>query len=253
MEKEQAIFILDALAAGSSPESGEVLKGHTVLHMPRIVEALEEGALALRIMNRQNNHPPVKLEDKDVIEIMEFFYQIEYNPTPHRLAQFLMGSRAIKLPDLQHHVSFGVKKRYCSYGQLKNYFVVFFEKHSKLVDKYYVDEEAWKQVLYFQKQSFNQLTKTEMKKLKDSIRKMPIIKKDRLSPELVEIRERFPRSHEPWSTDEKNLLAKAIIKTNDLIFLSTCFQRGKNALEISGQKLIHSGQVSFEEQEKSAA
>ena len=70
MEKEQAIFILDALASGSSPESGEVLEGHSLLQVPRIVEALEEGALALRVMNRQNNHPPVNLEDKDVIEII---------------------------------------------------------------------------------------------------------------------------------------------------------------------------------------
>lgn len=243
MEKEKAIFILDALASGSVPQTGEVLKGHQILKEDDVVRALQEAVLTLKLANRQKAYGPVHLEEEKIVEVMAFFLGIERNPNPHRLAQFFTGSQAVKQEELRKHPLFGNQSQYCRYAQLKDHFSTYFEDNPQIVRQYFVDEVAWKQVLYFQKKSFNHLTEQEAADIKLSIGKIPMAKREKLSPELREIRARFPRSHEPWSSVEKALLGEAISKTNDLYFLSECFQRGKNAIEICGQKLIYNDEV----------
>lgn len=238
MEKQIAISVLEALSSGCSPSTGELLRGHKVLKEDLVQQVFQEAILALRVLNNNQRYDSVELEENHLEETMEFFYKKDRNPTPHRLAQFFRGSRALKPEALQDHQFFGSLYPGYRYTQIKTYLEVWFEKNPDLAQKYFVNEEAWKQVVYFQSKSFNNLTVEERDILKNAIKAIPIVRQENLTPELKEIRERFPRSHEPWSDEEKELLAGAISKTNDLQFLSDCFQRGRNAIEISGQKLI---------------
>lgn len=233
MEKEKAIFILDALASGSVPQTGEVLKGHQILKEEEVVRALQEAVLTLKLANRQKTYGPVHLEEEKIVEVMAFFFGIERNPNPHRLAQFFTGSQAVKQEELRKHPLFGNQSQYCRYAQLKDHFLIYFEENPEIVRRYFVDEAAWKQVLYFQKKSFNHLTEQEAAEIKSSIGKIPMAKRGKLSPELREIRARFPRSHEPWSLEEKALLGELLLRPMTCIFCRNVFNGVKMLLKFA--------------------
>lgn len=103
-------------------------------------------------------------------------------------------------------------------------------------------DEKYKEIDYFRTEKFNTLTEAAIQKLKARIETLGIQKTENLSENILKARVLYPRAYEPWSSEEKELLTKAIEYTNDLGILSECFQRGKNSIETFGQKIIYESQ-----------
>lgn len=100
-------------------------------------------------------------------------------------------------------------------------------------------DDRFKEIDYFKTEKFNTLTEAAIGKLKERIKAFGIQKTENLSENIIKIRVVYPRAYEPWSSEEKELLTKAIKYTNDLEILSECFQRGKGSIETLGQKIIY--------------
>lgn len=77
---------------------------------------------------------------------------------------------------------------------------------------------------------------------KEKIDELGVQKTENISEYHQKARINHPRAYESWTDAEKELLSKAIEYTNDLDLLSDCFQRGKGAIESTGQRLIYESQ-----------
>jgi hypothetical protein len=161
MDKNTTIEILEALASGYSPKTGEMLPDESVLNEREVIRALQIAIDELK---------------KDLV---------------NKVAQ---------------------KKQ---------------------------KDEKYKEIDYFKTVIFNTLTEAAIEKLKVRIETLGIQKTENLSENILKARVLYPRAYEPWSSEEKELLTKAIEYTNDLEILSECFQRGKGSIETFGQKIIY--------------
>lgn len=99
-------------------------------------------------------------------------------------------------------------------------------------------DDRYREIDYFKTEKFNTLTDAAISKLKERIKTLGIQKTENLSENIIKVRAVYPRAYEPWSSEEKELLTKAIKYTNDLDVLAECFQRGKGSIETLGQKII---------------
>lgn len=85
---------------------------------------------------------------------------------------------------------------------------------------------------FFSKETFNQLSESQRKSLKENIDAIPFSKPTELmtNAELIEKRKTHPRHMELWSEREKEIITKAIRYTNDLHFLIHSFGRNEASI-----------------------
>ena len=100
-------------------------------------------------------------------------------------------------------------------------------------------EDKYTEIDYLRTDKYNTLTEDAINKLKARNETLGIQKTENLSENILKARVLYPRAYEPWTSEEKELLSKAIEYTNDLEVLSECFQRGKGSIETFGQKIIY--------------
>ncbi|WP_439185886.1 hypothetical protein [Carboxylicivirga taeanensis] len=235
MEKETVIEILEALASGFSPITGEEIATDSVLNERNVIRALQiaidELKLKADIINKE--FPISNLELTDTITT---FLELELNPTTTRLTNFFLGLKRFDCQEINEHKLFGKYNGKVSKGVLTDHLTEFLKQLPKR--KKSKEDLPWANIDFFQKETFNNLSEKAINQLQQKIDSIEIVKTDNISEYIQNARLQYPRAYEPWSESEKELLSKAMKYTNDLDLLTCCFKRGKGSIESCGKRIL---------------
>jgi hypothetical protein len=240
MDINKTIEILEALASGCSPTTGEMVNMESVLNERDVIRALQ-----IAIIQIKNGHfqiqTDIKIDAEDIKNVIQLFKEQGTNPTSNKLVGFFLGTRKFKKDNIVSNVLYGKFKNVYTEGQLLDFFAQYRLDNNMLSSNSLVNN-PYREIDFFQKEKFNKLTEKAVIQLKEKITELGILKTENLPESVQTARKNHPRAYEHWSEKEIELLSKAIKYTNDLDLLSECFQRGKGSIESCGQKLIHESQ-----------
>jgi len=240
MDTNRTIEILEALASGCSPTTGEMIDNDSVLNERDVIRALQVAIDNLRI-NEPESVSEIEIEDLEIKKVIELFKEEEQNPTSNKLVGFFLGTRKFKNETLVSNQLYGKYQNLYQKGQLLDFFTQYLTEH-KLTNRNNRKNNPYKEIDFFQKEPFNNLNEKAINQLKEKVDELGIQKTENLSEYVQNARINHPRAYESWTDTEKELLSKAIEYTNDLELLSNCFQRGKGSIESCGQRLIYESQ-----------
>lgn len=240
MNLGKAIQILEALASGCSPETGELIPNDNILNNRDVIRALQFAIDHLQ-KAQTDKSSDVEIDENDIQEALQLFKEQERNPTANNLTGFFLSTRQFKNPILLSSKLYGKFKGAYTKGQLIDFFSQYLLE-KQMVPKNKFREDVYRQIDFFEKEKFNKLTENGIQQLKDKIKEIGILKTENLSDYVIEARKVYPRAYEHWSDRETELLSKAIKYTNDLSLLSECFQRGKGSIETVAKRIILSTQ-----------
>lgn len=247
MTHSEARIILEAMADGCDPLTGEALPMDHLLLDESVMEALLIALEALHATPENGSKPaprkPVKtiplpidfaLPDGELMEAVELYRALATNPTANRIAALLCGAPAVKDAELKAHPLFG---RYASHFQ-KAQIVPWLEEWM-VKNNIVPPKDAPKELHpYFNEPHFNKLSDKAVQQLKEKVVALPITKTEDLSEHVIERRLTLPRYQEPWPEEEIRLLKIATEFTNDLAFLGECFGRSPLALSAQAEKWL---------------
>lgn len=240
MDRNKTIEILEALASGCSPTTGEMIENESVLNERDVIRALQ-----IAIDNLKTSDPQtisdVKIDETDIKSVIDLFKEEEQNPTSNKLVGFFLGTRKFKNETLVSNQLYGKYRNLYQKGQLLDFFTQYFADNN-LTNRNNRKNNPYKEIDFFQKETFNRLSEKAINQLKEKVDELGILKTENLSEYVQNARINHPRAYESWTDAEKELLNKAIEYTNDLDLLSDCFQRGKGSIESCGQRLIYESQ-----------
>jgi len=240
MDRNKTIEILEALASGCSPTTGEMIENESVLNQRDVIRALQ-----IAIDNLKTNEPQtisdVEIDETDIKSVIDLFKEEEQNPTSNKLVGFFLGTRKFKNETLVSNQLYGKYRKLYQKGQLLDFFNQYLVDN-KLANRNNRKNNPYKEIDFFQKETFNRLSEKAINQLKEKVNEIGILKTENLSEYVQNARINHPRAYESWTDMEKELLNKAIEYTNDLNLLSDCFQRGKGSIESWGQRLIYESQ-----------
>ena len=240
MDRNKTIEILEALASGCSPTTGEMIENESVLNQRDVIRALQ-----IAIDNLKTNEPQtisdVEIDETDIKSVIDLFKEEEQNPTSNKLVGFFLGTRKFKNETLVSNQLYGKYRNLYQKGQLLDFFNQYLVDN-KLANRNNRKNNPYKEIDFFQKETFNRLSEKAINQLKEKVDEIGILKTENLSEYVQNARINHPRAYESWTDMEKELLNKAIEYTNDLNLLSDCFQRGKGSIESCGQRLIYESQ-----------
>lgn len=250
MKISRTIEVLEALASGCSPQTGEVIANDSVLNERNVIRALERAIYVLEEIENSNEQPNEKkvqsteiyIDNKEINKAVELFQSIEYMPTYSRLTHFFLKSKHFEFPVLNSNELygkyFGLYTKHDLHKLFKHYLI---ENGFTLFGKKKKDKkpDPWNDIGFFQQEKFNNLTDKAIEQLKNKINEIGVLKTENLSEHYIKARTRHFRAYESWTDQEKILLETAMKYTNDLELLSSCFQRGEGAIESCGKKLIY--------------
>ncbi len=246
MDRHKTIEILEALASGYSPLTGARLANDSVLNEREVIRALQ---IAIDYLNTNQlpNLASIKINGNEIQSVIELFRQEEVNVTTDRLVDFFLARRMFKNQALVSNAYYGKYRDHYSKGLLWDFFNRYladnnFALEAKGLKMKKKKDNRYKEIDFFQQETFNKLSEKAIQQLKDKVSELELQRTENLSEHIQEARLKCPRAFEPWSEKEKELLKKAIEYTNDLDLLANCFQRGKNSIEIYGQKIIYDAQ-----------
>jgi len=240
MDRNKTIEILEALASGCSPTTGEMIENESVLNQRDVIRALQ-----IAIDNLKTNEPQtisdVEIDETDIKSVIDLFKEEEQNPTSNKLVGFFLGTRKFKNETLVSNQLYGKYRNLYQKGQILDFFNQYLVDN-KLANRNNRKNNPYKEIDFFQKETFNRLSEKAINQLKEKVNEIGILKTENLSEYVQNARINHPRAYESWTDMEKELLNKAIEYTNDLNLLSDCFQRGKGSIESWGQRLIYESQ-----------
>ena len=240
MDRNKTIEILEALASGCSPTTGEMIENESALNERDVIRALQ-----IAIDNLKTNEPQtisdVEIDETDIKSVIDLFKEEEQNPTSNKLVGFFLGTRKFKNETLVSNQLYGKYRNLYQKGQLLDFFNQYLVDN-KLANRNNRKNNPYKDIDFFQKETFNRLSEKAINQLKEKVDELGILKTENLSKYVQTARINHPRAYESWTDIEKELLNKAIEYTNDLNLLSDCFQRGKGSIESCGQRLIYESQ-----------
>ena len=252
MIDEKQIDILEALASGFSPITGELLEESSIVRDASVVSALRE--IVDKLKTKSQFSDEINISQDQINVVVELFRSRNVNVTSNRLASFMLGVRKFKDQSLNTHELFSKYKGIYKFGQLSDYFTDYISNMSQgNKDSEYKNKEkdALKKIDFFQKPGFNTLTQTDILQIKKKVSAIDLKNAENLSDYIIKARIRYPRAYEPWTDYEVDLLRQAIVQTNELDILSTCFQRGRGSLDSRGKKIILESQSECIEDSKS--
>lgn len=240
MDRNKTIEILEALASGCSPTTGEMIENESVLNERDVIRALQ-----IAIDNLKTSEPQtisdIEIDETEIKSVIELFKEEEENPTSNKLVGFFLGIRKFKNETLVSNQLYGKYRNLYQKGQLLDFFNQYLVDN-KLANRNNRQNNPYKEIDFFQKETFNRLSEKAINQLKEKVDELGILKTENLSEYVQNARINHPRAYESWTDMEKELLNKAIEYTNDLDLLSDCFQRGKGSIESCGQRLIYESQ-----------
>ena len=181
-----------------------------------------------------------EIDEANILEAMEIFRQCDYSPTYKRLTHFFLGSKNLNCVELDSHRMFGFYKNCFSKQEFHKLLKKFLNDHGYTLRGKLREERSnysWKNNDFFDKETFNHLSDSAVKQLKEKIAELTLKKMDPLSETVALARRNHPRAYEPWTEKEEELLQKAMEYTNNLELLIECFQRGRGSIESKGKKI----------------
>jgi hypothetical protein len=234
MDIHRTLEILETLACGYSPITGELLDSESVINERDVIRALQIAINELKRTNPTPN-PPVRIAENEIEHAIHLFESHGISATYNRLTNFFLATGRIKETSVLSDSLYGKYKKDYLKGQLLDFFIQYLPKPASSKKR----EDPWNSIDFFQEEIFNTLSDKDIRELKEKIHALGIQKTDDLSENVINARVNYPRAYEPWLEEEKELLKKAIQKTNNLSLLSECFQRGANGIESQGKRLIY--------------
>lgn len=244
MDLHKTIAVLEALASGCSPATGEVIPDESVLNERNVIRALQIAIDHLKVISE--NPSGVDIDEKDIETAVQLFLEHQLSPTYSRLVGFFLATRVFKNESITSNELYGKYKDIYQKGQLLDFFATYlsdngYSRHGKRTDRANKDK-PWAEIDFFDKETFNNLSEEAVKQLKEKINELGITKTDNLADYIQQARINYPRAYEPWTDIEKDLLSEALKYTNDLELLTEYFQRGKGAVISYGKQLIYQNQ-----------
>ncbi|MEM9548685.1 MAG: hypothetical protein AAGA77_22060 [Bacteroidota bacterium] len=233
MDLNKTIQILEALAEGCSPTTGEIITNDSVLNERAVIRALQVAINQLR-NNSSAQDSKIQIEENDIKSALDLFKEHNKKFTANSLAGFFLGTRKFKNTHLTSHPLYGKYRPIYKQGQLLDFFSEYILSNNLKVRK----PNPYDYIDFFRKEKFNRLSENAVNQLIEKVKELGIVKTENLAEYVVQSRIKYLRAYESWSNKEKELLRKAIQYTNDLDLLSKCFQRGQGAIEHCGQRLI---------------
>ena len=239
MDKDKTIEVLEALASGCSPTTGEVINDN-ILNERIVIRALQ-AAIDFLKNEAANSQFEVEIDANDINNAIAAFKAENLNTSANKLTEFLLGTRKFKNNSLVSNPLYGKYFNKYSQGQLLDFFGKYFTENDLRNSP---KKDLYKEIDFFQKEIFNRLSVNAVNQLKEKVNELGILKTENLSEYIQNTRINHPRAYESWSEKESTLLRKALEYTNDLDLLSICFQRGKGSIEAVGKKMIYDTQRS---------
>lgn len=184
----------------------------------------------------------ISIPEKEINEITQLFVQLGVAPRYRLYASFFLTSSAFKGEAITSHHLYGKYMGIYSKIELLDYFQHYFNKpeHLQLIEKVKNTPvpEPWEDIRFFKEKIFNNFSEKDILSLQKAVQKLAIYKTKNLPEQLIIAREKYPRSCEPWSHIEKQLLLYVLKYTNDLKLLAECFQREEEAIQSYGKRLL---------------
>lgn len=244
MNLNQTITVLEALASGCSPTTGTVVTEESVLNERDVIRALQVAIERLK-NEPSKNRPGIDIDAAEIRTIIQLLSKQEQTVTPNKLADFFLAGKAIIDESFTAHELYGKYKERYAKDELQDFFSTWLQNHGAPQKKKRSREmEPWKAIDFFQQVTFNHYSPEGMEQLKQQVAALGLINNENIAEYIQKARLHYPRSHEPWKAPEDELLAIALQQTNDLGVLSACFQRGTNAIEARGKRLLYEQQNS---------
>jgi len=254
MKIDRTIEILEALASGCSPQTGEIIEKDSVLNERDVIRALEKSISELERINNSENEvneniniaSDLKINNIEIEKTIKLFQSVECNPTYSRLTHFFLKSKDFAFPLLNSNDLYGKYFGYYTKQDLHKLFKHYLiENGFSLYGKIKKERkpQPWQEVDFFEKEKFNNLTDKAIEQLKNKINEIGIIKTEDISQATIRFRAKHFRAYETWSDNEKELLNKAMVYTNDVNLLSECFQRGNGSIKSCGKRMIYARKI----------
>lgn len=245
MNLNQTITVLEALASGCSPTTGAIVAPESVLNERDVIRALQVAIEQLK-NERLKDQPGIDIDAAEIESVIQLLSEQQHGATHNKLADFFIAGRTFKNDSLTSHELYGKYKGRYAKGQLQDFFSAWLQdnnhaKQGKKISQKEI-EQPWKAIDFFQQALFNHYSVENMERLKQQVSELGLSKSEHLAAYIQKARLHYPRSHEPWKAPEDELLWNALQQTNDLNFLSSCFQRGPNAIEERGKRLLYEQQ-----------
>lgn len=244
MNKEETIEILEALASGCSPKTGEVLHDDSVVNERDVIRALQIAIINLKEVNN-NNSLSISIPEDEINQTIALFQSVNYNPSYSRLSHFFLRTKMFEYSELNVNPLYGKYTDHYSNVELHKIIKLHLINNgfslSGKVNRSPGDQK-WRNVTHFESPIFNKLSEMAVNQLKEKINEIGILKTENLSDNILKKRVDFPRANETWSLNEKELLKKALLYTNDIELLVLCFQRSHGSIRTTSKKIIYAQQ-----------
>lgn len=235
MTLNETLKVLEALASGCSPTTGEMLEKESVLHERSVIRALQIAIDTLKKGDDLQGHS-VHIESEEIHAAMRLFEGQQQKPTANRLISFFLASRNFRNYHITKHPLYGKYQNDYQKGQLLDFLNAFFEANG--LSKSGSTREEIKEIAFFQGEVFNRLSESALAQLKEKVVALGVLKTEGLSESVLASRKKYPRAYESWTEKEKRLLERALQYTNDLELLTQCFQRGKGSILAMASQLL---------------
>lgn len=233
MTQSEAMAILEAMADGCDPLTGEALPVDHVLMEESVMEAL---LIALESLRGKPAPAEIDLPTDDLMTAIEVFRALHINPTANRVGGFLTGEAKFKEADLQRHPLQG------KYGHFKKSQVVpwldAWMLHHQIHAPKVREDGSFILHPFFDAPHHNKLTPAAEKQLREKVAAIPIQRTENLSEYVLEQRKMLPRSNEPWTEEELRLLKIALQFTNDVALLSSAFGRSERSISAQSERIF---------------
>ncbi len=271
MTVEDALKVLNNMAAGYHPDTGQPLPAQDICNTRTVIRALQIAINQIKsnqltanseqttvtnsnlnsdffnseAIEDENEEIDIEgfLSDEQMFEYLNEFKKSGFNPTVSRVGKSLVGTQAKSIYQYVKDFSFyAVLEGYTTYSKIKPIISVFFEKYETLIESEYAKTvKPWENIDFFEHSIFNTLNKEMTEPIKRAILSIPMKRKisNFTSESMLLARKIYPRAYEPWEQQENELLLKILRYTNDLDFLSEIFRRGQGAIRSQGQKLLY--------------
>lgn len=247
MDINKTIAILEALASGCAPATGELIHNESVLNEREVIRALQMAIDQLK-KEAPQIHIAVEIDEVDIKAAIQLLQDHSIAPTYSRLTGFFLATRTFKNDLIISNGLYGKYKSSYQKGQLLDFFTAYlsdngYSRHGKRISKLH-ENNPCRAIDFFRNKTFQNLSELSITQLKERVQELGVHKIEHLSEYIKNVRINYPRSYEAWTHTEKKLLIETLQYTNDLELLSECFQRGKGAIESCGQQLIYENQNS---------
>jgi hypothetical protein len=245
MNLNQTITVLEALASGCSPTTGAVVTYESVLNERDVIRALQVAIEQLK--NEPAKDPPgIDIDTEEIQSAIALFAAQKKMANAAYLSDFFSADRSFKNESINQHELYGKYKGRYTKGSLLDFLSNWLQEQEHAKDGKSSHKataaKPWEEIVFFQQAAFNHYSQKAIDQLKHKVSELPLSKGENLAAYIQKARLHYPRSHEPWKAAEDELLWAALQQTNDLKLLSECFQRGANAIEERGKRLLYEQQ-----------